>query len=57
MTDEPKRSDPFFTPEMTLEDLRRIVDEARAGGVSNQTLENIIADGDRVAKARDFYRE
>ena len=44
-------------PELTIEDVRRIVDEAREGGVSTKTLEEIMAEGDRVARARGFFRE
>jgi antitoxin ParD1/3/4 len=44
-------------PELTIEDVRRIVDEARKGGVSDKTLDDIMAEGDRVAKARGFFRE
>ena len=43
-------------PELTLEDLRKIVDESRQSGVSNKTFEEIIADGDRIAKERGFFR-
>jgi antitoxin ParD1/3/4 len=44
-------------PELTIEDLRRIVDESRLSGVSNKTFDDIIAEGDRIAKARGFFRE
>lgn len=44
-------------PELTLEDLRRIIEEARASGASNRTMGDIIADGDRIAKERGFLRE
>jgi len=44
-------------PELTIEDLRRIVDESRLSGVSNKTFDDIIAEGDRIAKARGFVRE
>ena len=43
--------------ELTIEDVRRIVDEARKGGVSTKTIDDIIAEGDRLAKKRGFYRE
>jgi len=43
-------------PELTLEDLRKIVDESRQSGVSNKTFEEIIAEGDRIAKERGIYR-
>ena len=44
-------------PELTIEDVRRIVDEARMGGVSTKTIEDIIAEGDRIARKRGYYRE
>ena len=44
-------------PELTIEDLRRIVDESRLSGVSNKTFDDIIAEGDRIAEARGFFRE
>ena len=43
--------------ELTIEEVRRIVDEARMGGVSTKTIEDIIAEGDRIAKKRGFYRD
>ena len=42
--------------ELTIEDVRRIVDEARKGGVSTKTIEDIIAEGDRIARKRGYYR-
>jgi len=42
--------------QLTLEDLRKIVDESRQSGVSNKTFEEIIADGDRIAKERGIFR-
>lgn len=44
-------------PELSIDDVRRIVDEARNGGVSDKTLEDIMAEGNRIAKARGFFRE
>jgi len=44
-------------PELTIEDVRRIVDEARKGGVSKRTLEEFFAEGDRIAKERGIFRE
>ena len=38
--------------ELTLEDVRRIVAEARAGGISNRTIADIIAEGDAIARSR-----
>ncbi len=49
--------DQIARPELTIEDVRRIVAEARSGGVSTRTEEEFFAEGDRVAKARGFYRE
>ena len=43
-------------PELTIEEVRRIVDEARKGVVSTKTIEDIIAEGDRIAKKRGYYR-
>jgi len=43
-------------PELTLEDVRKIVDEARKGGVSKKTLKEFFAEGDRIAKERGIYR-
>ena len=42
--------------ELTIEDVRRIVDEARKGGVSKKTMEEIIAEGDRIARKRGYFR-
>ena len=42
--------------ELTIEDVRRIVDEARMGGVSTKTIDDIIAEGDRIARKRGYYR-
>ena len=44
-------------PELTIEEVRRIVDEARKGGVSKRTIDEIVAEGDRIAKKRGFYRD
>ena len=43
--------------EMTLDELRQLVAEARASGVSSRTIEDIFADGDRIAKERGFLHE
>ena len=43
-------------PELTLEDVRKIVDEARQGGVSKKTLKEFFAEGDRIAKERGIFR-
>lgn len=44
-------------PELTLDDLRRIVDEARQSGPSNRPLDEILAEGDRIARARGLLRD
>ena len=42
--------------QLSIEDVRRIVDEARKGGVSTKTIEDIIAEGDRIARKRGYFR-
>ena len=42
--------------ELTIEDVRRIVDEARKGGVSKKTIEDLMAEGDRIARKRGYFR-
>lgn len=44
-------------PTMTIEDLRAMIAESRASGVSDKSLEEIIADGDRILKERGTYRD
>lgn len=39
-------------PELTFEDVRRIVAESRASGTSDKTVADVLADAKRVAKAR-----
>lgn len=43
-------------PELTIEDLRRIVEEARAGSDGGKPLQAIIAEGDRIAALRGLMR-
>ncbi|RDJ21662.1 type II toxin-antitoxin system ParD family antitoxin [Bosea caraganae] len=43
--------------ELTLDDLRRIVDESRKSGIGNRPLNEILAEGDQIAKARGIFRE
>ncbi|ESQ75041.1 type II toxin-antitoxin system ParD family antitoxin [Asticcacaulis sp. AC402] len=38
--------------EMTLEDLRHLVAEARAGGISSRTVDDIFADAKRIVQSR-----
>ncbi len=42
--------------ELTIEDLRRIVEEARASGDGGKPLEAIITEGDRIAASRGLRR-
>lgn len=44
-------------PELTLDDLRQIVDDARQSSSGNRPLGEILADGDRIAKARGLLRD
>ncbi len=39
-------------PQMTLEELRKKLAEARASGVSDKSFEEIIEDGKRLAESR-----
>lgn len=50
--DRESRSD-----EERLEDLRRIVAEAEASGISDRTMDEIFAEAVARAKARGTYRE
>ena len=38
-------------PELTMDDLRRIVDESRAGGVGEKSVPDILAQAKKHAKA------
>lgn len=42
--------------EMSLDELRRLVTEARAGGLGQRTIDEIIAEGDRIYGARGVSR-
>ncbi len=44
-------------PQLTLEDVQRLLDEGRASGVSTKSFDEIISEGDRMLKARDRGRE
>lgn len=44
-------------PSMTLEELRAMLAEARASGVSTRTIDEIIAEGDSILKERGTYRD
>lgn len=44
-------------PQLTLEDLRRLLEEGRASGVGKKSFDEIIAEGDRILKARGILRE
>jgi len=43
--------------EQRLDELRRVVAEARASGVSSRTTDEIFAEAVEIAKARGTYRE
>ncbi len=43
--------------EEDIEALRRIVEESRASGISNRTLDEIFAEAVEITKARGTYRE
>lgn len=44
-------------PELTLDDLRRIVDKSRASGVSDKPVSDILAEARAKAKANGFLNE
>ena len=44
-------------PDLTIEDLRRIVDEARASGVSDKSVSNILAKAKKQANADGLLNE
>jgi antitoxin ParD1/3/4 len=44
-------------PELTMDDLRRIVDESRASGVSDQSVADILASAKKHAKVRGSLNE
>lgn len=43
-------------PDLTIDDLRQIVGEARASGDGGKPLKTIISEGDRIAAARGLMR-
>lgn len=43
--------------EYTIDELREIVADARAGGLSNRTTDEIFAEAERIARARGLVRE
>ncbi|MFC3693322.1 ribbon-helix-helix domain-containing protein [Chenggangzhangella methanolivorans] len=44
-------------PRMTLEELQQRLAEASASGPGDRTIEEIIAEGDRILKQRGTYRD
>jgi antitoxin ParD1/3/4 len=44
-------------PELSLDDLRRIVDESRASGISKKSVSDIVARAQKQAKADGFLSE
>lgn len=52
-----RRDREFTHPDLTLGDLQRIVEDARSGGASDQTVSGILADAKRAAEARGSLRE
>lgn len=40
-----------------LEEIRRIVDEADASGISTRTMQEIFAEAEQIARARGIWRE
>ena len=43
-------------PELTIDDLRRIVDESRASGISRRSVPDIMSEAKKVASARGTTR-
>lgn len=43
--------------EYTIDELREIVADARASGLSNRTTDEIFAEAERIARARGLVRE
>jgi Arc/MetJ-type ribon-helix-helix transcriptional regulator len=48
---------PTEAHESRIEELRRIVDEALASGISSRTTDDIFAEAIELAKAHRTYRE
>ncbi len=44
-------------PELSLDDLRRIVDDSRASGISKNSVSDIVARAKKQAKADGFVSE
>ncbi len=44
-------------PELTMDDLRRIVDESRASGISDKSVPDILAAAKKQAKASGHLNE
>jgi antitoxin ParD1/3/4 len=44
-------------PQLSLEDVQLLLAEGRASGISTKSFEDIIAEGDRMRKARGRGRE
>ncbi|PZR93920.1 MAG: type II toxin-antitoxin system ParD family antitoxin [Hyphomicrobiales bacterium] len=44
-------------PELTIEDLRKLVADAKASGISNRSVDDIFAEAKKVAKARGLLNE
>ena len=44
-------------PDLTMDDLRRIVEEARASGVSDKSVSDILANAKKQAKADGLLNE
>ena len=44
-------------PKLTIEDLRRIVEESRASGVSPRSVEDIMAEGRAILGIKDDARK
>lgn len=43
-------------PELTINDLRRIVDDSRASGISRRSVPDILAEAKEIASARGASR-
>ncbi|WAJ26248.1 ribbon-helix-helix domain-containing protein [Antarcticirhabdus aurantiaca] len=42
---------------LSIDDLRRIVDDAEASGISDRNIADIVAEGDRIARERGIFRD
>lgn len=52
MRDLVRRERERRAPPMTLEELRQLLDDAKASGVSKRSIEEILAEGKRIARSR-----